>query len=375
MARTEKRARGEDRVPSPYNAPGNDGAASAVPSPPGSLDGDTAGVDEDMDNDAAEVDHDDLNDEKQGASPENECEGNLDKDADNESKQDDAAADKNKKKQETKQPHDDDPTAAASDSKVDAVVVGSHKKKKRRYTKNQKVELIALICQALCKSDGTKEAKNQIIRNYDVDPSSYYRWVKACIVCQDKIKKLSTDCVVCSTKTCQVRLCYDCFGKHFIHKLSISTAFLQVYAVDCGWCQAKDSVVVREFEEHQPTRTFNKDIFHEVLLVAINEGVKECEQLLGKLTGALAGFRHDLIEVVDSVTEKPFDPVEYATISSFAEFIQKYHGLDVADCDFVAKMKDVVQVSRWLTFNKIHLMNTQIGNLKKIHAQFLGVRA
>ena len=173
MARTEKRARGEDRVPSPYNAPGNDGAAGAVPSPPGSLDGDTAGVDEDMDNDAAEVDHDDLNDEKQGASPENECEGNLDKDADNESKQDDAAADENKKKQEAKQPHDDDPTAAASDSKVDAVVVGSQKEKIRRDTKKEPLELVALIREALGKSGGNKQVKKQIIMNYGVEHTVY----------------------------------------------------------------------------------------------------------------------------------------------------------------------------------------------------------
>ena len=77
MARTEKRVRGEEGVPPPYNAPGNDVAAGAVPSPPGLLNGDTVGVNEDMDNGAAEVNNDNLNDEKQGASPENECEGNI----------------------------------------------------------------------------------------------------------------------------------------------------------------------------------------------------------------------------------------------------------------------------------------------------------
>ena len=38
-------------------------------------------------------------------------------------------------------------------------------------------------------------------------------------------------------------------------------------------------------------------------------------------------------------------------------------------------MKDVVRLSRWLNFNKIHPMDTQLGNLKMIDAQFVGVRA
>ena len=246
------------------------------------------------------------------------------------------------KKQEAKHPHDVDPTAAALDSKVDAVVVGSNKKRRRRYTDEKRLQLIAEIGVAFAQSRGKKPSKKEIISSYGVDPTCYYKWTKECIVCQEKMKKLTIDCVVCSTKTCQVRLCYACFGKHFIRMLSITPAFLQVYAVDCGWCRIKDSVVVREFGEHQPTRTFNKDLFCQVLLLAINQGVKECEQLLGKLTRDLAGFRHDLIEVLDSVTEKPFNQVEYATVSSFIEFIHQYNGPEVADCNFVAKMKDVI---------------------------------
>ena len=75
-----------------------------------------------------------------------------------------------------------------------------------------------------------------------------------------------------------------------------------------------------------------------MLLREINQGVKECEQLLGKLTRDLAGFCHDLIEVLDSA-EKPFNQVEDDTVSSFTKFIQRYNGPEAADCDFVAKMK------------------------------------
>ena len=139
--------------------------------------------------------------------------------------------------------------------------------------------------------------------------------------------------------------------------LSITPAFLQVYAVSCGWCRIKDSVVVHEFGEHQPTRTFNKNLFSEVILLAINQGVKDCEQMLGKLTRDLVGFSHDLIEVLDSITEKPFNQVEWDTVSSFTKFTKKYNGFEVADCAFVAKMKDVIRVSRWLNFNKIHPMD------------------
>ena len=39
------------------------------------------------------------------------------------------------------------------------------------------------------------------------------------------------------------------------------------------------------------------------------------------------------------------------------------------------KMKNVIRVSRWLNVNKTHTMDTQLGNLKRIHAQFVGVRA
>ena len=112
-----------------------------------------------------------------------------------------------------------------------------------------------------------------------------------------------------------------------------------------------------------------------MLLRAINQGVKECEQLLDKLTRDLAGFCHDLIEVLDSVTEKPLNQVEYDTVSSFTEFIHQYTGPEAADCDFVAKMKNVMRVSQWLNVNKIHRMDTELGNLKMIHAQFVGVRA
>ena len=82
-----------------------------------------------------------------------------------------------------------------------------------------------------------------------------------------------------------------------------------------------------------------------------------------------------MIEVLDSITEKPFNQVEYDTVSSFTKFIHQYNGFEVADCAFVAKMKDVIRVPQWLNFNKIHPMDTQLGNLKMIHAQFVGVRA
>ena len=204
---------------------------------------------------------------------------------------------------EAKHPHVADRTVAALDNKVDAVVVGSHKRKRRQYTENERVTLVALIREALDKSVGNKKVTKQIILNHGITPSVYYKWTTECALCAGRIKSLSIHCVACSTKTCHVRLCYACFGKHFICLLSITPAFLQVYAIDCGWCRIKDSVVVHKFGEHQPTRTFNKDLFHQELLREINQGVKECEQLLGKLTRDLAGFRHNLIEVLDSVTE------------------------------------------------------------------------
>ena len=373
MARTQKRVRGVHRVPPPYNPPDNDCAAGAVPSPPGLLNQDTVGVNEDTDNDVAEVNNNNLNDEEQGTSPENECEENLEKDASNKPKQDNPGADENKEKQEAKQPHDDDPTAAALDSKVDEEVGGPPKKSRRRYSKAQKIQLIASIQDSL-QSAKTKTCQEQIIKNHDVDPSSYYKWIKQCIVCQVLMKTVSKDGVVCPNKSCQVRLCHECFSKHFIRKLSITKGFrVQVNAVDCGWCT--NSVVVCELGDHQPTRTFKKDRLCQALLRQSNQGVEECEQLLGKLTRDLSGFRHDLIGVVESVTEDPFTQVESTTVSSFAQFISKYHGSSVADCEFVAKMKDVIRVSRWLNFRKVDSMNTQIGNLKKIHAQFVGVRA
>ena len=175
------------------------------------------------------------------------------------------------KEEVAKHPHDADRTVAALDSKVDAVVVGSHKRKRTQYTKNERVTLVALIREALDKSVGNKKVTKQTILNHGITPSVYYKWVKECVVCEARIKNLSIHCVACSTKTCHVRLCYACFGKHFIRLLSITPAFLQVYAIDCGWCRIKDSVVVREFGEHQPTSTFNKDLFHQVLLNEIDQ--------------------------------------------------------------------------------------------------------
>ena len=151
---------------------------------------------------------------------------------------------------EAKHPHDDDQKKSALDSKVDAVVVGSHKKKRRQYTKNERVPLVALICEALEKYVGNKKVTKQIILNHGITPSVYYKWVKECVACEARIKNLSIHCVACSTQTCHVRLWYAYFGKHFIHLLSITPAFLQVYAIDCGWCRIKDSVAVREFGEH-----------------------------------------------------------------------------------------------------------------------------
>ena len=70
--------------------------------------------------------------------------------------------------------------------------------------------------------------------------------------------------------------------------------------------------------------------------------MNDCEQLLGKVTMKLVGFCHDLNEVLESVTEKPFNPVENAILSSFTTFIHLYNGPKVACCDFVVKMKEVV---------------------------------
>ena len=38
-------------------------------------------------------------------------------------------------------------------------------------------------------------------------------------------------------------------------------------------------------------------------------------------------------------------------------------------------MKNVIRSSRWLNVNKIHSMDTQLGNLKVIHEQFVGACA
>ena len=148
---------------------------------------------------------------------------------------------------------------------------------------------------------------------------------------------MSSHCVACSTKTCKVRLCYGCFGKTFTIKLSKTPTFLQICAIDCAYCRVKDSVVVCEFGELQPTRTFNKVLFHQELLGEINKGVKQCEQLLGKVTRDLAGFRHDLIEVLDSVNEKAFNWMEETTVTNFTKFIQQYNGPSIADCDLGSK--------------------------------------
>ena len=123
--------------------------------------------------------------------------------------------------------------------------------------------------------------------------------------------------------------------------------FLQICPIDCEYCCVKDSVVVREFGELQPTITFNKVLFHQELLGEINKGVKQCEQLLGKVSRDLAGFRHDLIEVLDSVNEKPFNWMEETTVTNFTKFIQQYNGPGVADCDLVSKMRNVIRSSRW----------------------------
>ena len=136
-----------------------------------------------------------------------------------------------------------------------------------------------------------------------------------------------------------MRLCYGCFGKTFTIKLANTRTFLQICAIDCEYCHVKDSIVVRECETLQPTITFNKVLFHQELLDEINKGVKVCEQLLGKLTRDLAGFRHALIEVLDSVNEKPFNRMQDTTVTNFTKFIQQFNGPDVADCDLVSIAK------------------------------------
>ena len=139
-----------------------------------------------------------------------------------------------KSNKEAKHSHDADRIAAASDSKVDVMVVGSQKEKRRRYTKSERLELVASICEALGKSGGNKQVAKQILMKYGVDPTVYYKWVKECVLCEERIKNLSTNCVVCSTKTCHVRLFCAYFGKNFNHMLTLTPAFLQVYAVNCG---------------------------------------------------------------------------------------------------------------------------------------------
>ena len=70
--------------------------------------------------------------------------------------------------------------------------------------------------------------------------------------------------------------------------------------------------------------------------------MNECKQLLGKVTMKLAGLRHDLNEVLHSVTEKPFMPAEKDILSRFAKLILQYNGPNAPCCDFVVKMKEVV---------------------------------
>ena len=89
-------------------------------------------------------------------------------------------------------------------------------------------------------------------------------------------------------------------------------------------------------------RDFQQDAFRRALLDEIEVGVIQCEQLLGKVTMRLAGLCHDLNEVLDSVTEKPFKRVETTVLSHFTTFVVEYNGPKVESCDFVEKMKAVV---------------------------------
>ena len=163
-----------------------------------------------------------------------------------------ALVSKGDKEEGAERPHDADRKVAALDSKVDAldskvdaVVVGSHKRGKTYYTKENRVALIIMIRESLDRSVGNEEtARNRIIAGHGVSPSVYYKWTKDCIICGEIIKTVSSHCVACSTKTCKVRLCYDCFGKTFTCKLSKTRTFLQICAIDCVYCQVKDSVVV-----------------------------------------------------------------------------------------------------------------------------------
>ena len=150
-----------------------------------------------------------------------------------------------------------------------------------------------------------------------------------CKLCEGRIKKLSVDAVICSNKICLVRLCYACFGKCFIRLLSLNPEFLQIYGFKCEYCWIKDSIVVCEFGDHGVTRDFQQDAFCCALLDKIKVGVNECEQLLGKVTTRLAGFCHDLNEVLDSVTEKPFKRVENTVLSLFMTFVLQYNGPNI----------------------------------------------
>ena len=152
-----------------------------------------------------------------------------------------ALVSKGDKEEEAKHPHDADQKVAALDgkvdaldSKVDAVVFGSHKKKRTQYTEDERVALVAMIREALEEYVGNKKVVRQIILNHGITPSVYYKWAKECVLCDTRIKSLSIHCVACSTKTCNVRLCYGCFGKHFIRQLSMTPTFLQVSVTDCG---------------------------------------------------------------------------------------------------------------------------------------------
>ena len=58
---------------------------------------------------------------------------------------------------EAKHPHDDDQKVAASDSKIEATAIGSQKKQRRRYTKNDRVKLVAFIGEAFKKADANNK--------------------------------------------------------------------------------------------------------------------------------------------------------------------------------------------------------------------------
>ena len=119
--------------------------------------------------------------------------------------------------------------------------------------------------------------------------------------------------------------------------------FLNIYSVQCEWCQVKiNAVVVYKFGKHKPTQNFNTKKFRQVLLHEANCGVKECKHLLATVSLTLVGYRHDLSEVMSSISKKPFVKVKNSLLNRFTQFILEYNGHSAPVCNFAIQMKEVV---------------------------------